>query len=642
MISPIGGHHSTALLACSETAGHNDQRVLNGWTEWVHRVQPGQGEYRDRALERLRECLETRNTTLNLEEFGLTDLPDVWPDFIETLNISNNTLTLLPNNLPKSLRNLHASSNQIKQLPQRLPNRLEMLQVNNNKLTVLPDFLPNFLKILNINDNQVQELPGVLPGYLEELYVNNNQLKYLSFTLPYTLVYLSVEGNALTYLPDCLPETLLVLNVGYNELKNCPQRLPRSLSILNINNNQLEDFPETLPDSIQHLNVESNQLDFLPEHLPKSLDSLFAGHNQLTELPTVWPEGLETLHLNNNNIQVLPESFPIYINFNLSHNPVRIIPELFSTIPSSERLEFTSPFMHAVALWINNPDMALWQEIESEDNALMFAYFLEKLQQGMNSVNPELKVRIGNWLHYLTAPENKAMREIVFVVAHEASENCVDRASFYFNKMYCAMIENELIENHATVDVKEMIDTICGLFRLQQLEKIAAKHAEERRKVSPGFDEDIEIYLAYQHKLKEDLELPIYSELQFSDIADISNLDLLRATNVVREQEQYHFLSYLLLESRAWEAIVTAWDSKRVDALNEVYLDEIASEDFENNITVALQKRGVPTSDVDSRRTLSKKMADDLLCKRRFKLLKSYLIEKQALSVISRFDPPKS
>jgi Leucine-rich repeat (LRR) protein len=120
----------------------------------------------EEAIKRVNQCIEKKETTLNLSHLGLEKLP---------------------NKLPDSLRILYCYNNELKELPNYLPNSLQILWCDNNELKELANNLPNSLQILWCDNNELKELPNNLPNSLQELLCYNN--KYLHITKEQAVKY---------------------------------------------------------------------------------------------------------------------------------------------------------------------------------------------------------------------------------------------------------------------------------------------------------------------------------------------------------------------------------------------------------------------------------------------------------------------
>ncbi|MBF2042302.1 T3SS effector E3 ubiquitin ligase YopM, partial [Yersinia pestis] len=148
----------------------------NAWSEWERNAPPGNGEQREMAVSRLRDCLDRQAHELELNNLGLSSLPEL-PPHLESLVASCNSLTELPE-LPQSLKSLLVDNNNLKALSD-LPPLLEYLGVSNNQLEKLPELQnSSFLKIIDVDNNSLKKLPD-LPPSLEFIAAGNNQLEEL-------------------------------------------------------------------------------------------------------------------------------------------------------------------------------------------------------------------------------------------------------------------------------------------------------------------------------------------------------------------------------------------------------------------------------------------------------------------------------
>ncbi|WP_063657496.1 NEL-type E3 ubiquitin ligase domain-containing protein [Candidatus Arsenophonus triatominarum] len=438
---------------------------------------------------------------------------------------------------------------------------------------------------LDLAGLELTELPNAFPLFLKEIDISYNKLKYLPDVLPNDLQELYVICNLLTCLPNNLPEKLQKLYVMCNKLTHLPNNLPASL---------------------QELYVSDNKLTYLPDILPASLKELYVSDNKLTHLPNNLSAGLEELNVSNNKLTYLPDILPASLKkLDASNNPIL-----------------------SIALWDKNANINTWKIIAAEEHFQVFTLFLERLHQGNNAKSTELRKVVVDWLNFLAKEENSAIRKQTFLIAQEVTENCVDRASFYFNEMHSLIIEDKIIKNNNKIE--DAIDAIRCIFRRKLLEKIAAAHCENRRNISPSFSEDIEIYLAYQYRLRDELSLPVYTQLEFGYIAELTEEDLHKAKLNVLEEEKQHFIRYLVTESACWKKILKNWNEVEYDNIQSEFHKRIASDDFNNQIDVKLKSEKFPIEN-DTRIQLIKKITDDMVYKDFLYLTKKFLLDTNSL-----------
>ncbi|MDQ7368701.1 type III secretion system effector SspH3 [Salmonella enterica subsp. enterica serovar Agona] len=536
------------------------------WSEWK-RAAPAE-ELRGRAatVQRICTCLNNGSRELNVGESGLTALPDCLPAHITTLVIPhNNYLTSLPT----------------------LPSGLEVLTVEDNQLTSLPP-LPAGLVVLTVSGNQLTSLPP-LPAGLQTLSVAGNQLTSLP-PLPAGLQMLSVAGNQLTRLPP-LPAGLRRLLVAGNQLTSLPP-LPAGLQVLSVSDNQLTSLP-LLPAGLELLTLERNpQLVRLPP-LPEGLQTLSVDANpQLTRLPAL-PSGLQRLYARNNQLTRLPESITglsSEASVNLEGNPLseRTLQALreITSAPgySGPRILFdmagaSAPrearALHlAAAGWLvpareGEPAPAdRWHMFGQEDNAAAFSLFLDRLSETENFMKDAgFKAQISSWLVQLA--EDEALRAKTFAMATEATASCQDRVTLALHQMKNVQLVHDAEKGQYDNNLAALVATGREMFRLEKLEQIAREKAG-----TLALADDVEVYLAYQNKLKKALGLTsVTAEMRFFGVSGVTVSDLQAAELQVKAAEKSELREWIL----QWGPLHSVLERKapeRVNALREKQISD--------------------------------------------------------------------
>ncbi|WP_031626625.1 type III secretion system effector SspH3 [Salmonella enterica] len=582
------------------------------WSEWK-RAAPAE-ELRGRAatVQRICTCLNNGSRELNVGESGLTALPDCLPAHITTLVIPhNNYLTSLPT-LPSGLEVLTVEDNQLTSLPP-LPAGLqalsvvEVLTVEDNQLTSLPP-LPAGLVVLTVSGNQLTSLPPLpaglqtlsvagnqltslppLPAGLQTLLVARNQLTSLP-PLPAGLQMLSVAGNQLTRLPP-LPAGLRRLLVAGNQLTSLPP-LPAGLQVLSVSDNQLTSLP-LLPAGLELLTLERNpQLVRLPP-LPEGLQTLSVDANpQLTRLPAL-PSGLQRLYARNNQLTRLPESITglsSEASVNLEGNPLseRTLQALreITSAPgySGPRILFdmagaSAPrearALHlAAAGWLvpareGEPAPAdRWHMFGQEDNAAAFSLFLDRLSETENFMKDAgFKAQISSWLVQLA--EDEALRAKTFAMATEATASCQDRVTLALHQMKNVQLVHDAEKGQYDNNLAALVATGREMFRLEKLEQIAREKAG-----TLALADDVEVYLAYQNKLKKALGLTsVTAEMRFFGVSGVTVSDLQAAELQVKAAEKSELREWIL----QWGPLHSVLERKapeRVNALREKQISD--------------------------------------------------------------------
>ncbi|ELU7743261.1 SPI-2 type III secretion system effector E3 ubiquitin transferase SspH2 [Salmonella enterica] len=553
------------------------------WSAWRRAAPAEESRGRAAVVQKMRACLNNGNAVLNVGESGLTTLPDCLPAHITTLVISDNNLTSLPA-LPPELRTLEVSGNQLTSLPVLPPGLLE-LSIFNNPLTHLPA-LPSGLCKLWIFGNQLTSLP-VLPSGLQELSVSDNQLASLP-ALPSELCKLWAYNNQLTSLP-ALPSGLQELSVSDNQLASLPA-LPSELCKLWAYNNRLTSLP-ALPSGLKELIVSGNRLTSLPV-LPSELKELMVSGNRLTRLPAL-PPGLRELSVYRNQLTRLPESITglsSEATVNLEGNPLseRTLQALrdITSAPgySGPRIRFdmagaSAPrevrALHlAVADWLmpareGEPALAdRWHVFGQEDNAAAFSLFLDRLSETENFIKDAgFKAQISSWLVQLA--EDDALRANTFALATEATSSCEDRITFFLHQMKNVQLVHNAEKGQYDNNLAALVATGREMFRLGKLEQIAREKVRTLALV-----DEIEVWLAYQNKLKKSLGLTsVSAEMRFFDVSGVTVTDLQDAELQVKAAEKSEFREWIL----QWGPLHSVLERKapeRVNALREKQMSD--------------------------------------------------------------------
>ncbi len=558
------------------------------WSAWRRAAPAEESRGRAAVVQKMRACLNNGNAVLNVGESGLTTLPDCLPAHITTLVIPDNNLTSLPA-LPPELRTLEVSGNQLTSLPVLPPGLLE-LSIFSNPLTHLPA-LPSGLCKLWIFGNQLTSLP-VLPPGLQELSVSDNQLASLP-ALPSELCKLWAYNNQLTSLPT-LPSGLQELSVSDNQLASLPT-LPSELYKLWAYNNRLTSLP-ALPSGLKELIVSGNRLTSLPV-LPSELKELMVSGNRLTSLPML-PSGLLSLSVYRNQLTRLPESL-IHLSsettVNLEGNPLsertlQALREITSApgysgpiirfdMAGASAPRETRALHLAAADWLvpareGEPAPAdRWHMFGQEDNADAFSLFLDRLSETENFIKDAgFKAQISSWLAQLA--EDEALRANTFAMATEATSSCEDRVTFFLHQMKNVQLVHNAEKGQYDNDLAALVATGREMFRLGKLEQIAREKVRTLALV-----DEIEVWLAYQNKLKKPLGLTsVTSEMRFFDVSGVTVTDLQDAELQVKAAEKSEFREWILqwgplhrvLERKAPER-VNALREKQISDYEETY-----------------------------------------------------------------------
>ncbi|EBO3292936.1 E3 ubiquitin--protein ligase [Salmonella enterica subsp. enterica serovar Agona] len=450
--------------------------------------------------------------------------------------------------------------------------------------------LNNGSRELNVGESGLTALPDCLPAHITTLVIpHNNYLTSLP-TLPSGLEVLTVEDNQLTSLPP-LPAGLRRLLVAGNQLTSLPP-LPAGLQVLSVSDNQLTSLP-LLPAGLELLTLERNpQLVRLPP-LPEGLQTLSVDANpQLTRLPAL-PSGLQRLYARNNQLTRLPESITglsSEASVNLEGNPLseRTLQALreITSAPgySGPRILFdmagaSAPrearALHlAAAGWLvpareGEPAPAdRWHMFGQEDNAAAFSLFLDRLSETENFMKDAgFKAQISSWLVQLA--EDEALRAKTFAMATEATASCQDRVTLALHQMKNVQLVHDAEKGQYDNNLAALVATGREMFRLEKLEQIAREKAG-----TLALADDVEVYLAYQNKLKKALGLTsVTAEMRFFGVSGVTVSDLQAAELQVKAAEKSELREWIL----QWGPLHSVLERKapeRVNALREKQISD--------------------------------------------------------------------
>ncbi|ENS4271279.1 E3 ubiquitin--protein ligase [Salmonella enterica] len=450
------------------------------------------------------------------------------------------------------------------------------------------DCLKNGNPVLNVGGAGLTTLPDHLPPHITKLIIpRNNYLTRLS-RLPPGLRELSVDGNLLASLP-ALPPGLQSLSVPGNQLPSLPD-LPSGLRKLWASGNRLTSL-SALPSGLRELIISSNRLTSLPA-LPSELRELSVSHNQLPSLPEL-PSGLQELSVSHNRLTRLPESIislPSYARVNLDGNPLsertlRTLRNLTSAPGYSGpriRFDMAGPSvprearaLHlAVADWLmpareGEPDPAdRWHASGQEDNAAAFSLFLDRLRETENfEKDAGFKAQISSWLALLA--EDDVLRAKTFAMATEATSSCEDRVTFALHQMKNVQLVHNAEKGVYDNNLPGLVSTGREMFRMEMLERIAREKARTLALV-----DEIEVYLAYQNKLRESLELTsVTAEMRFFGASGVTASDLRSAERQVKAAENSEFSEWIL-QWGPLHSVLERKEPERFNALREKQISD--------------------------------------------------------------------
>lgn len=583
------------------------------WSEWAKEAPPKEAQGREKAVQRMRDCLKNNQTELRLKILGLTTIPAYIPEQITTLILDHNELKSLPENLQGNIQTLFARS---------------------NPLTSIPATLPDTIQKMDLSINFITELPGRLPSALQSLDLFHNKISCLPENLPEELLYLSVYDNSVSTLPEHLPSGISHLNVQSNSLTALPETLPPGLKTLEAGENALTSLPETLPSTLQNLDVSHNHLINLPENLPAALQVMQASRNHLVRLPESLP------HFRGEG----PRPARIIVEYNpfserTIQNMQRLMssvdyqgPQVFFAMGDFSIVRVTRPLHEAVKGWLTcleEEDVNKWRAFEAEANAAAFSGFLDYLGDTQNTRHPDFKEQVSAWLMRLAG--DSALRETAFIIAMDATISCEDRVTLTYHQMQEATLVHDAERGAFDSQLAELIMAGREIFRLEQVESLAREKVKRL-----FFIDEIEVYLGFQNQLRESLSLTTMTqEMRFYNVSGITESDLDEAEIRIKIAENSDFHKWFALWG-PWHKVLERIAPEEWREMMDKRAECIETEEYQRRVNAELEALGI-AGDPDAERMTGMRIMEEINQTLFTESMENVLMKKGVSSLMSAY-----
>ncbi|MHC2810444.1 hypothetical protein ACVMII_010251, partial [Bradyrhizobium diazoefficiens] len=235
-----------------------------------------------------------------------------------------------------------------------------------------------------------------------------------------------------------------------------------------------------------------------------------------------------------------------------------------------------------------------------EPGAEEYALFLGKLFESVNSDNQEFQQSVANDLR--EAAKNPQLRAQYFQLAADANQTCEDRRTLTWNGMQTARliadVENGVYDDGARLP--DLIELGRVMFGLDALEGIAREKADSLGSVDRAENIDpIEVYLAYQNKLRERLGLQhVAPNMRFFEVSGVTDAHVDNAEITVRNKEAAEIADYLATDWQPWDDVVSRIAPDDHAAMQDQLIDAMG-EEFDNRLEQQLADRGLSGTDSD-------------------------------------------
>ncbi|WP_036032310.1 NEL-type E3 ubiquitin ligase domain-containing protein, partial [Bradyrhizobium yuanmingense] len=145
----------------------------------------------------------------------------------------------------------------------------------------------------------------------------------------------------------------------------------------------------------------------------------------------------------------------------------------------------------------------------------------------------------------------------------------------------------------------DLIDLGRVMFRLDALEGIAREKAQSLGSVDNAENIDaIEVYLAYQNKLRERLGLEHVAPMRFFEVSCVTDADVDSAQITVRSKEASDFADYLATDWQPWDDVVSSIAPDDHARLQDQLIDAMG-EEFDGRLEQQLGDRGLSGTESD-------------------------------------------
>ncbi|APD11439.1 hypothetical protein UC34_25480 [Pandoraea vervacti] len=248
----------------------------------------------------------------------------------------------------------------------------------------------------------------------------------------------------------------------------------------------------------------------------------------------------------------------------------------------------------AVADWFELKDQparaAAWAKFSNEDCAEEFSAFLDYLRRTVNYGSQTFREGVGQWLMRLEGDD--ALRGDTLPHSYGSTRRCEDRVTWAYEQMRQRALCADIARGDYDDDLPALKALMQGCYRRSVLAQIAYEKARTLK-----FVDEIEVYLAYQIKLRNVLGLPLDAEdMRFFGAAGVTEEDLSNATVRVLREEREALAPYLSNAAPVQAALRRALP--QAFAVAEAKLQAMSDVDaFNALVKTSLQQRRLEVND---------------------------------------------
>jgi hypothetical protein len=416
-----------------------------------------------------------------------------------------------------SLRNMHLDNDVayfLKAFPQ-----VEFLDLDRNRLTLLPEIISNMpnLREFSAARNRIRLTEYSLAKLsrmrtLQSLNLGHNPLgATLDVSHMFDLVDLSVRNTRSTELPKGLA------------------RLP-NLDRVDLRDNDIRDLPEWLFET--------------PRRLSETIN---LGRNPISEPSTTL---LKDYHKR------------VGVGFGYLDNDIARLDEN----------QARSIWLTETGGSVGSRRLQIWTAIKDDPMAEGLFHLLAELGNTAESIHVREDMSRRVWAVLEATHADAELREQLFDLAANPID-CADNAAVNFSHLEVAVQVQRATRLYGSrqPSATSLINLARRLFRLEQVDLIAAEHAVERKSPDP-----LEVSLAYRTGLTAALDLPGQpSHMRYASIADVTGEDLLTAIHRVQTAELSSEWLKFLVRQPFWNDFVKNSFAEHFDEARRPHHEEI-------------------------------------------------------------------
>ncbi|MFP3445066.1 NEL-type E3 ubiquitin ligase domain-containing protein [Pseudomonas sp. SIMBA_067] len=433
---------------------------------------------------------------------------------------------------------------------------------------------------------------------------------------------LIITGERIGSLPH-LPEgvsfvhvrRLILSDLGLGEINQDFLRRFPNLVELDLSGNRLTAVPQGIErlSHLRHLNLSRNRLVMdeageLRLAGSAALRHLDLSHNPLGRAPVLTRLGnLREVNLRAANLEALPERISFRAHVDLRNNNIRALrQELHQLRLQVNHLSLhDNPLSEADRLlldeargvtpgswgsasarhraidsdlfdnWANRAgdserdrQQAIWTALRGEPESGGLFQFLADFAITEDFEQHPGHYRSRIWRILEACEQHERLRQQLFLEA-SGPRSCIDRLLILLEQMELGVLVVRAVEDsHGNQIEARLLNLGRGLFRLDEVDRLATLHVQRMRAEHAPLIDEIETRLFYRQRLAHPLGLPIeIDEMHFPGFANISTSDLLRAQDTVLQNETTDALIAALAQRPFWGRYAREFYAQRFEDL---------------------------------------------------------------------------